>query len=102
MLTGIKDYSHANNEIQKRKDFFVFSSNIHELYSPVMYDFGPVEFSVVVKFCKYVKAKVEHPKMNGRKLLYYVLPQTSSIINSLFLLAAYMILVMGKSKKSSQ
>jgi hypothetical protein len=87
-----ENYEQATSEILRRKDSYLFSSNVHEMYTPVMYDFGPVEFAVVAKFRKFVLEKSKHPNLRGRKMMYYVLPDPNAIINSLFLLSTYMVL----------
>eukprot|EP00906_Rhabdomonas_costata_P012979 RCo018648 len=64
-------------------------------YTPLEADFGPVDISVVVSFCRTVKAMLkEYPK---DVLYFYTSHSGTARANGAFLAAAYSVLVLGCS-----
>ena len=107
-------------------DVSVISSYLHRRYVPLCADFGPVTINVVHRFCQvkfnmifstvfYATSKCNHIKMmthsNSQAMekriskaeranslvIYCVEPDSASIANASFLLAAFLLLVVGKT-----
>mmetsp|Transcript_13736 Transcript_13736/g.32010 ORF Transcript_13736/g.32010 Transcript_13736/m.32010 type:complete len:376 (+) Transcript_13736:210-1337(+) len=68
-----------------------------ESYSNYCKDFGPVDLSLVVQFCRRLRTLLHDPRLRGRPVVYYSQVDEAFATNTAFLLGAYLVLVEGWS-----
>jgi len=76
---------------------FFFSSTIPESYASFCDDFGPLDISMVVRFCEEIKSKMDHPLLAHRRIVFYTLAVPEFVTNSAFLLCCYLMIFEGLS-----
>ena len=67
------------------------------LYKPFYRDFGPLDIGKVHLFCQEIQKLVNNQEYNGRKIYHYTSKDYAHQANSAFLMAAYMIIIEGKT-----
>jgi hypothetical protein len=87
--------SHIEGLRQKLSGALFLSSDLHQRYIPLARDFGPVNLSVVHRFCMTITKAIS--KAGGRTLVYCIDPSPESQTNAAFLLGAFLILHEGWS-----
>ena len=89
-------------ELQRQKandDIVLLTSDLHRKYIPFAADFGPVNISIVHRFCD---AFVKRLSNYGDSLIIYcVEPTIACRANACFLLAAFMVLRQGWSPEQA-
>lgn len=69
-----------------------FTSDLHTYYAPYGLDFGPVNVSIVMKFCRHLGKLLK--SLPGKHLVYYTQPKTEDCSNAAFLLGCYCLIEM--------
>ncbi len=73
------------------------SSDLHKQYTAFCSDFGPVNLSIVYRFCRAMSTKLNKLNESNSVLLYCIEPAFEHIANASFLLAAFLLLQCGCS-----
>mmetsp|Transcript_43602 Transcript_43602/g.102499 ORF Transcript_43602/g.102499 Transcript_43602/m.102499 type:complete len:311 (-) Transcript_43602:66-998(-) len=66
---------------------------MHESYESFCSDFGPVDLSATVHFCRLLQERLEDPRLKGRHLVYYCDANAAYFTNLVYLLGAFLVLV---------
>lgn len=59
-----------------------------QMYAPYCRDFGPIIMPIVVEFCEHVAKKMDHPLLQGRKMIFFMDQTAENVTNNVFLLCA--------------
>ena len=73
--------------------FFYFSVDDKLVYSPLHYDFGPIDISKVYKFTRELLQVLHNPKFSNAPLVYYTNMDPAKRANSAFLMCAFQVIV---------
>lgn len=74
----------------------------HELvYEPFFDDFGPLNLSMVYRFCKSVDAKMKDPGLADSRIVHYCSHEPKHRANAAFLICAYLVVARHKSAESA-
>ncbi len=86
--------THTLYLIRKNPTIYYFSSNHYESYVPFNNDYGPVNIYNILDFCVNTKNRVTNPKLQNRKIVYYIYNNDNSyyMLNTLLLVSAFMII----------
>lgn len=76
-------------------------SSLHEKYTPVHADFGPVDLSVVCRFCELLRAKRTSKKLEDKHLVYVTDDVAEHRTNAAFLICSYLVLEEGFSPQKA-
>mmetsp|Transcript_32152 Transcript_32152/g.80922 ORF Transcript_32152/g.80922 Transcript_32152/m.80922 type:complete len:469 (-) Transcript_32152:26-1432(-) len=97
-FTMHKDEAETISRIRKYPSLFYFSNPLSEMYQPFCADFGPVSASIVCQFCEDMRERVADTRIGHRNLVFYTyMGDTQGVANTVFLLAAYLMLDVGLS-----
>jgi len=91
-FTAHRDDEHTNEQIYRNVQMFYFSSDFHEQYEPYCADFGPVNLSVIYRFCDLLNERMTDTRLAHRHLVYYTDENPLVQTNMALLLASYMLL----------
>uniref|UniRef100_A0A6T8G8X8 protein-tyrosine-phosphatase n=1 Tax=Hemiselmis andersenii TaxID=464988 RepID=A0A6T8G8X8_HEMAN len=80
---------------------FFFSNQIPESYEHFCLDFGPVSLSGIVKFCRDLRAKRDHVKLQKRPIVFYTYDGLHDVANACFLLGAFLVLDEGHTPEAA-
>ena len=94
-FTAHHDDDHTNEQISRNIHMFYFSSDFHEHYEPYCADFGPVNLSVVYRFCELMNERMNDLRLKNRHLVYYSDENPLVQTNVAMLLASYVMLCQG-------
>mmetsp|Transcript_1249 Transcript_1249/g.2436 ORF Transcript_1249/g.2436 Transcript_1249/m.2436 type:complete len:408 (+) Transcript_1249:285-1508(+) len=92
-FTAHRNDEHTLAEIKRQPALFFFSSDLQERYEPYCADFGPVNLSVVHRFCVLMSERMTDPRLTNRHLIYYTDENVALRTNTAFLLGAYLVLI---------
>jgi len=92
-----QDDEHTVREIRINPTAFFTSTDLQERYSPFCSDFGPVNLSVVVQFCRHLRGLLNDPRLQHRHVVYYCDDEPEQITNTIFLLSSFLLLEHGFS-----
>jgi hypothetical protein len=67
------------------------------MYAPFCRDFGPICMPIVVEFCEQVAAKIDHPLLQKRPMIFFMGTDAKEVTNTVLLLCAYLIFKEGLS-----
>eukprot|EP01065_Artemidia_motanka_P038873 TRINITY_DN47720_c0_g1_i1.p1 TRINITY_DN47720_c0_g1~~TRINITY_DN47720_c0_g1_i1.p1 ORF type:complete len:633 (+),score=182.53 TRINITY_DN47720_c0_g1_i1:86-1984(+) len=74
----------------------------HDLvYEPFMADFGPLNLSMLVKFCRATDRYLRDPDLAGRKIFLYSSHDGHKRANAGYLVAGFLVLVLGRSPEEA-
>eukprot|EP00284_Hemiselmis_tepida_P014314 CAMPEP_0174931824 /NCGR_PEP_ID=MMETSP1355-20121228/35078_1 /TAXON_ID=464990 /ORGANISM="Hemiselmis tepida, Strain CCMP443" /LENGTH=329 /DNA_ID=CAMNT_0016178211 /DNA_START=44 /DNA_END=1029 /DNA_ORIENTATION=+ len=96
-----RDEEETLEAIQSFPKLFFFSNEMPESYDPFCSDFGPVGLGSVVRFCKDMRDKRDHPKLAKRPLVYYSYNHPHDVANTCFLLGAHLVLDEGHTPEEA-
>mmetsp|Transcript_9784 Transcript_9784/g.23251 ORF Transcript_9784/g.23251 Transcript_9784/m.23251 type:complete len:409 (+) Transcript_9784:74-1300(+) len=80
------------DEIRSRPKYFFCSTDLQDSYAPFVDDFGPVNIGIVVEFCDYIRGLLKDKRLEHRTIVYYCTDAADSVANTVFLLAAFLML----------
>jgi cell division cycle 14 len=92
---------HKNEEetkdIIKKSSDYITSSDFHESYIPLKYDYGPINIAYIICFCKFINSKMLNAKISNRNIVYYVYllndKNNVNLLNAVFMMGCYLIIM---------
>jgi len=100
-FTAHDDDEQTIKEIRLHPKIFFFSTDLQERYAPLCADFGPVNLGILVRFCDFIREKMNDRRLQNRHLVYYCTNDFETVTNTAFLLGAYLVLEHGFSPESA-
>uniref|UniRef100_A0A6T8N459 protein-tyrosine-phosphatase n=1 Tax=Hemiselmis andersenii TaxID=464988 RepID=A0A6T8N459_HEMAN len=85
------DDEYTLQAIKSNTKLFYFSNDLPERYLSFCADWGPVNIGLIIRFCKELRAKWEHPRLLRRPLVYYSSPEPQRFTNTAMMLASYLM-----------
>mgnify|MGYP001453314534 CR=1 FL=1 len=83
-------------DIIKKSNDYVTSSDLHESYIPLKYDYGPINMCYIICFCKFIDSKMCNKKISNRNIVYYIYllndKNNIHLLNSVFMMGCYLII----------
>jgi len=73
-----------------------FSIDNDLVYEPFFADFGPLNLSMVFRYCKLLEGKLKDPGLGERRIIHYCSHDPKKRANAAFLICAYQVVVQGK------
>eukprot|EP01062_Namystynia_karyoxenos_P031624 TRINITY_DN2344_c0_g5_i1.p1 TRINITY_DN2344_c0_g5~~TRINITY_DN2344_c0_g5_i1.p1 ORF type:complete len:747 (+),score=206.60 TRINITY_DN2344_c0_g5_i1:108-2243(+) len=74
----------------------------HDLvYEPFMADFGPLNLSMLVKFCRAADRNLRDPELAGRRIYLYSSHDGHKRANAGYLAASFLVLVLGRTPEQA-
>ncbi|KAL3892906.1 MAG: hypothetical protein SGPRY_014667 [Prymnesium sp.] len=67
------------------------------VYDPYYGDFGPLNISLVCRYCRMMQSKMEDPKLEGKAIYHVCKPQSDTRANTVLLCSCYLLLYYGRS-----
>lgn len=74
-----------------------FTTDYHLTYAPYFADFGPLNLSCLVKFCRTLMAHLENPKNANKEVVYYSGHGGHQRANAGYLIACFCVLALNKT-----
>jgi cell division cycle 14 len=94
-MTGPRDDMSGMKDAMAARGFALVSSDLHNNYIPFAADFGPVNLSIIHRFCIAFMKRLARSKDAGRVLVYCIENTTEAQANASFLLGAFLVINFG-------
>jgi cell division cycle 14 len=94
-MTGTRDDMSGMKDAMAARGFALVSSDLHNNYIPFAADFGPVNLSIIHRFCIAFMKRLARSKDAGRVLVYCIENTTEAQANASFLLGAFLVINFG-------
>lgn len=78
------------------KSYFVSVDN-ELIYEPFFADFGPLNLSMIYRYCKLLEAKIADPALANKRIVHYCSHDPKKRANAACLICAFQVIVLGKS-----
>tara|TARA_B110001450_G_C17665958_1_gene499545 strand:- start:1741 stop:2694 length:954 start_codon:yes stop_codon:yes gene_type:complete len=90
-LTIHNNLDETKYQIKHNPKLFITSTDYHEYYEPLRYEYGPINMGEITLFVKYISEVIVK---TDRQIVYYVYPSKNNedLLNALFLLGCYFII----------
>merc|ERR1740123_416740 len=72
-----------------------FSIDQQLVYEPFFADFGPLNLSMVYRYCKLLEAKLTDPSLQDKRIIHYCSHDPKKRANAACLICAYQVIVLG-------
>jgi cell division cycle 14 len=76
---------------------YVFSTDDTYTYIPYNNDFGPLDISLIVKYCRTLESLLRNPKYDRQPIYHYSSVVPAKRANSALLICAYQVLILKRS-----
>ncbi|RUS28105.1 Cdc14-related protein phosphatase Clp1/Flp1 [Jimgerdemannia flammicorona] len=83
------------------ESYHYFSVDSYLVYVSFFSDFGPMNIAHVYRFCLIVHQKLESKQLARKKIVFYSAIDNQKRTNAAFLMAAYMMIVAGKTPEEA-
>lgn len=81
--------------------FHFFNIDEELVYEPFHADFGPLNLSMIHRYCKLVASKLADPTLQGRAIVHYCSQDPKRRANAACLIGAYQVIALGKSAEAA-
>jgi len=71
------------------------------VYEPFFADFGPLNLSMVYRYCRTVDSKIKDPAMMDKRIVHFCSHDPKKRANAAFLVCAYQVIVLRKSAETA-
>lgn len=85
-----------NAKPKESKNSHYFSIDRDLVYQPFFADFGPLDLSMMLTYCKLLDGKLNNPELDGRRVIHYCSHDPKKRANAACLVCAYQVIVLGK------
>lgn len=99
--TNSDSETNQNSSSQPKKDVHYFSIDQTLIYWNFFLDFGPLNLGQLSRFCSLVNHKLVAPEYKDSILCYYSGPKGEQKANASFLICAWSMLYLGRSKEEA-
>jgi cell division cycle 14 len=86
---------HARPKNTLKSHYFSIDNEL--VYEPFFADFGPLNLSLVYRYCTYLEAKLKDPSLADKRIIHYCSHDSKKRANAAFLICAYQVSVQNIS-----
>lgn len=88
-------------KVRSNKDFHFFCIDDELAYENFFADFGPLNLSMLYRFCVKINRKLESASKQHKKIVHYCSNQPKKRVNAAFLMGAYQIIYLRRTSKEA-
>ncbi|KAL1523738.1 hypothetical protein AB1Y20_018667 [Prymnesium parvum] len=82
-------------------DAHYFSTDDLLIYDPYYGDFGPLNISLVCRYCRMMQAKMSDPKLEGKSIYHVCKPQSDTRANTVLLCCCFLLLYYDRTAEQA-
>lgn len=78
-----------------------FSIDNELVYEPFFADFGPLNLSMIYRYCRLLEAKLTDPTMGDKRIIHYCSHDPKKRANAACLVCSYQVIALGKTAENA-